>query len=248
MTRPEMVFNRFKIFQAGAGGTGGYLALILSKFIKDLESKRGFDITYTIYDNDVVEPKNVKRQNFIDDDVDKIKAEVIGNRYSIPFESNFLTPSSIEFEYLYNNTGVNIILGCTDSIQFRIDMIKYLKTKMPDDMLWVYIDGGNLDKSGQTLVASNLPSSNVYSEGAEDLEKLFSDFSETPEAKAMETESCADLGDQTIGMNFTSALYLYNILTEFLGTSKITCNTIVFRRYSVIANYDVNETIENGSY
>ena len=242
-------FSRFKIFQAGTGGTGGYLSIILSKFIKNLAAHRNFNIDYHLYDADVIEEKNIIRQNFFANEVGLHKAEVIAKRYGIEHYTNsFLTPDHIALEALDSSEGVNVILGCTDSVDFRISMAHYLKSLDPSDFLWVYIDGGNLDKSGQVYVMSNLTKSNIYSKDLNDVEGIFTEFKGTDEYKAEIGESCANLGDQTIGMNFTSALYMYNIVTEFLGSSRISCNFLRFRRYEIFANFDINMAFETEAY
>lgn len=244
----EKKFNKFKIFQAGCGGTGGHLIPILSKFINNIKDKKGIDIAYSIYDADIVEEKNLIRQNFFKDDVGEYKAEVLGERYSVDdYNTIFLTTDTIDFDAIEPSDGVNIIIGCTDSVKFRLDVIKFLKSKSPEEMLWVYVDGGNLDKGGQVLVNHNLSTDQIYSNDMQDFEKL---FNERLAMRNEETkrESCSDLGDQTIGMNFTSALYIYNIVTEFLGTSQINCNFISFRRYNASFNVDKIKALINLSY
>ena len=80
----KMLTNKYEqshIIIVGAGGTGGWLASFLHR-IKD-------DHVVTIIDADIVEEKNLIRQNFNFNDINKNKAEVIGSRYQfdniVPF-------------------------------------------------------------------------------------------------------------------------------------------------------------------
>ena len=63
----------------GAGGTGGYLIpqLVRQISLRNQEHTRrtGLLHTVTLYDADVVEEKNLQRQNFIIQDIGKNKAE-----------------------------------------------------------------------------------------------------------------------------------------------------------------------------
>lgn len=68
-------------------GGGGVASWFLPQFIKSLYNQRiAFGITdefiITIYDYDVVENKNILRQNFILEDVGKNKAKVLSDRYN----------------------------------------------------------------------------------------------------------------------------------------------------------------------
>lgn len=74
-------------------GAGGVASWFLPQFIKTLHNycvkNRTLDTEYTIYiyDNDVVEEKNVLRQNFIPEDVGKNKAEVLSDRYDSIYDN-----------------------------------------------------------------------------------------------------------------------------------------------------------------
>lgn len=74
-------------------GAGGVASWFLPQFIKTLYNYcvKSFtlDREYTIYiyDKDIVENKNVLRQNFIPDDVGKNKAEVLSDRYDSIYDN-----------------------------------------------------------------------------------------------------------------------------------------------------------------
>lgn len=71
-----------KIIVLGAGGTGGYLIPHLYR-IAFADDKRNYRII--ICDGDIVEPKNLIRQNFVKQDIGRNKAAVLAERYSGAF-------------------------------------------------------------------------------------------------------------------------------------------------------------------
>jgi len=68
----------------GCGGTGSWLVPKLVKTINDMKRKNLItkDFTLALVDGDTVEPKNLIRQNFIEQDIGKNKAAVMADRYS----------------------------------------------------------------------------------------------------------------------------------------------------------------------
>lgn len=78
-----------KILIVGGGGTGSRLVPLLGQFLKTCAWIPNPEIT--IVDDDVVEEKNLLRQNFISIDVGKHKAQVLAERYSRAFNIN-ITP------------------------------------------------------------------------------------------------------------------------------------------------------------
>ena len=79
-----------KIVMLGAGGTGGHIAPNLYRFLYALDRPARF----IICDGDVVEEKNLVRQNFIPADLGENKAKVLAERYSSVF--------GMETEYVPN--------------------------------------------------------------------------------------------------------------------------------------------------
>ena len=93
-----MKFSRtrpVKIVQLGAGGTGGHIAPHLYRLLYSLERP----VRYIICDGDVVEEKNLVRQNFTPADLGENKAQVLAERYSAVFgmETEYV-PDFVETE------------------------------------------------------------------------------------------------------------------------------------------------------
>lgn len=77
-------------YVVGGGGTGGRLVPLLTQFLKTItmgQSVRGWVPSPKVFiiDDDVVEEKNLLRQNFIQRDIGGFKAEKLANRYSKAF-------------------------------------------------------------------------------------------------------------------------------------------------------------------
>ena len=70
-----------KIVVIGAGGTGGYVIPHLYRL--GYASHR--DVRVIVCDGDVVEEKNLIRQNFVEQDIGRNKAQVQAERYSAAF-------------------------------------------------------------------------------------------------------------------------------------------------------------------
>ena len=64
----------------GAGGTGSWLAEFLSKI----------EVPVYLIDGDIVESKNVLRQNFVEEEVNMSKAEIEKNGISLMYQNFFL--------------------------------------------------------------------------------------------------------------------------------------------------------------
>ena len=70
-----------KIVMLGAGGSGGHIAPHLYRLLYALERP----VRFIICDGDIVEEKNLVRQNFTPADLGENKAKVLAERYSSVF-------------------------------------------------------------------------------------------------------------------------------------------------------------------
>ena len=79
-----MIFSKIrpvKIVMIGAGGTGGHIAPHLYRLLYALERP----VQFIVCDGDIVEEKNLVRQNFTRADLGLNKARVVAERYSNVF-------------------------------------------------------------------------------------------------------------------------------------------------------------------
>lgn len=121
-----------KIIVLGGGGTGGYVISHLYRI--GFTAERGIRIL--VCDGDVVEEKNLIRQNFVHQDIGRNKAEVLAERYSAAFgieceyiprfietEEELLKLTTVDFcENRWQNISETqrvILLGCVDNNKSR---------------------------------------------------------------------------------------------------------------------------------
>ena len=88
----------------GAGGTGSWLAQFLSKI----------EVPVYLIDGDIVESKNVLRQNFVEEEVNMSKAE-IAKKWDFAYVPEFLSDTSIIDETIAQEEGTPVLVGCLDN-------------------------------------------------------------------------------------------------------------------------------------
>lgn len=156
LTRPV------KIVMLGAGGTGGHIAPHMYRLLYALKRP----VRFIICDGDVVEEKNLVRQNFIPADLGENKARVLAERYSTVFgmETEYLpafvenedelrrlvTPMSWTVGRYYSAKIIReqvILLGAVDNNKSRqlCHKIFYEAQEL------IYIDSGNGEYTGQVV-------------------------------------------------------------------------------------------------
>lgn len=212
------------IFVIGCGGTGGYLVPNLSRLIA-VKTSDYIQSNLVLIDGDEVEYKNLSRQNFIERDLGKNKAEVLANRYSKAFNINIFSQneylskicseiteisSSFAEEHKQETQSkkyikkLNVIISCVDNVGTRCDIIKYIGKQIANNLntSTVVIDAGNTEFAGQVLyTGKNMPT-------------FIDIFPDTEDVKDRPNElSCADhalSAPQNIAANMTAAQLIFN--------------------------------------
>lgn len=143
----------------GLGGTGGYLFPNLARLINDLNRSGRMDITLTAVDGDVIEEKNINRQNFFYPDMGKNKADLMTSRHGKLFGMQFGTvkqyieDEAMLKEIIFQDHGrFPIVVSCVDNHKTR-QLIHKVYTETPGRFLW--IDSGNEQFSGQVVAGFN---------------------------------------------------------------------------------------------
>ncbi len=233
LTRPV------QILVIGAGGTGGYVIPQLYRIAYSARRK----CRIIIADGDVVEEKNLIRQNFAPCDIGENKAEILAKRYSETFgiETEYI-PNFIESEeqlynllyvprrcYDYEPQPISILIGAVDNNRSRI-MCNNVFNKL-DDI--IYIDSGNGDFTGQVVCGVKMggrviskPVARVYPDILTDIEKFPSEL------------SCAERNvsaPQTIAANIFASTAITSMLYYLLIEGNLRNNRIAFssRRLSM---------------
>lgn len=222
-----------KIVIIGAGGTGGYVIPHLYRIAYASERR----CRVIIADGDIVERKNLIRQNFAECDIGENKAEVMASRYSEVFgiETEYI-PDFIESEeqliemlevknkYMYTKDSmpVAILIGAVDNNRSRV-MCNNVFNKL-DDI--IYIDSGNEEFSGQVVCGVkrkgkviSKPVARVYPDILVDTEKFPSEL------------SCAERSvsaPQSIAANVFASTAVVSMLYYLLIEGELKTNRLAF--------------------
>ena len=220
-----------KIVMLGAGGTGGHIAPHLYRLLYSLDRP----VRFIICDGDVVEKKNLVRQNFIPADLGENKAKVLAERYSTVFgmETEYV-PDYIESEDRLKKliTPMEwrsgpfserpvwdqvILIGAVDNNRSRQLCHKVFYEAR--DL--VYIDSGNGKHTGQVVCGIRSGGRTFY----RPVGKVYPDVLEQTDKFPTEL-SCAEASlssPQSITANVTAATVvvdmIYNILAQ--GESRV---------------------------
>lgn len=177
-----------KILIIGCGGTGSRLVPLLAQFVKACPWVHEPEMT--LVDDDIVEDKNLLRQNFISTDVGKYKAEVLAQRYSRAFDikitaskdrvvaapSNpnrliskvipgYTHPTPEQYEIFQKHSRNSIIVLCVDSPEARRDIISNMSYYASFGISTVLVlDSGNENDFGQVSVSTWAQLRNISSE------------------------------------------------------------------------------------
>ncbi|MBQ2614095.1 MAG: ThiF family adenylyltransferase [Clostridia bacterium] len=220
-----------KIVVIGAGGTGGYVIPHLYR----IAYASGRPCRIIIADGDIVEQKNLIRQNFAECDIGENKAQVMAERYSEVFgiETEYI-PDFIENEQQLlellrfessgrsSNKPISILIGAVDNNRSRI-MCNNVFKKL-DDI--IYIDSGNGEFTGQVICGVKMsgrviskPVASVYPDLLKDTEKFPSEL------------SCAERSvsaPQSIAANVFASSAVISMLYHLLIEGNLRNNRITF--------------------
>lgn len=147
----------------GTGGTGGFAAEYLVRLFASSDQR----VTIELYDGDTVEAKNLKRQNFVVDDLDKKKVTALANRLS----QQVLTPPTIvehedyiidaeefmaELLMTTEDDETLIIVLAVDNIATR-RLINESIDMLSETLPVIALDSGNDNQGGQVVLYTNTP-------------------------------------------------------------------------------------------
>ncbi len=106
--------NIKKVLIVGAGGIGSWLAENIHKY----QAAQHLDVEITLIDDDTVDFKNLRYQNFLKTDLTDNKAEVLANRYKFNWRAKRVNDTTDLKDF-------DCIISAVDNIQFRKLLFKY---------------------------------------------------------------------------------------------------------------------------
>jgi PRTRC genetic system ThiF family protein len=235
--------NISNILVIGCGGTGSFIIPNLVRLL--LNNKKPYCLT--LADADVVEDKNLIRQNFIKSDVGKNKAEALARRYSAAFGTQIqfipkYLESADDIANVLKNAQVNginfgaghipLVISCVDNIKARQFMVDALRLQYPDGAY--LLDCGNEDTAGQVLlsmVTQNLiPSTGMYKSPT--LFDVYPELKERAKTDKLASElSCAEMAESSSQfgfVNLNAATIALNFIYDLLSDNPITTYMVEF--------------------
>lgn len=208
-----------KIIVLGAGGTGGWLLTMLDKLSLP-------DDSVLIVDGDIVEEKNIIRQAFYPDDVNKYKAEIFADKFGFNYTTDYLDSVEMLKELIDSCEGeIPIVVGCLDNNASRKIVHDLFESEI-EDLIWV--DSGNAERHGQVYVAVK-ENGNVIVESPINLDEAFQNYE--GDERRPDQISCAEHSEsapQNIAANLTAALITFNILNNILSSGALMSNKYDF--------------------
>jgi molybdopterin/thiamine biosynthesis adenylyltransferase len=126
-----------KIGIAGAGGIGSNLLAVLFDYGFNRKQFDYSNIDVDIYDDDVVDLKNLLHQNFKPDDIGKSKVKVLEDKYVVNGITRFMDEKDFK--------KYDVIFSCVDSMEFRR---KLYGVPIKDKSKLFWIDGRCTSRQG----------------------------------------------------------------------------------------------------
>ena len=207
-----------KIVMLGAGGTGGHIAPPLYRLLYSLDRP----VRFIICDGDVVEEKNLVRQNFTPADLGENKAKVLAERYSSVFglETEYV-PSFVESEEQLRKLLFPLFSPQTTPRRHVHKQAEEL----------VYIDSGNGEYTGQVVCGVRRSGRTYYPP----IGAAYPDVLE--ETDKFPTElSCAEASvsaPQSMAANITAATAVVDMVYSILATGKSAVRQVTFSTQTV---------------
>lgn len=213
--------RRVRFVVVGLGGTGGYLFYYLARLIAAQGQKNSYQLV--LADGDIVEEKNLVRQNFVEEDVGEKKVRVLSRRYgevygmTIPFYPEYVKDKTVLESLLADDMAdfsptVSVLVGCVDNNRTRQlfhEVFYDYKRKL------IYVDSGNDEWSGQIILGARNekqiilpPVGYYYPDILEDEDSIFPD-----------EESCQQRvlsSPQNIATNIMAGTLLFGLLNQLL--------------------------------
>jgi PRTRC genetic system ThiF family protein len=160
----KVMFDReapVQVILAGCGGTGGFIAWDLARIAYHLR-EAGAGLRLTFVDPDLVEDKNIGRQNFCPAELGLPKAGALARRYNLAYglDIGHLVAPVEEYKLFESNVETVIFVGAVDSARARVQIRKQLNRCHNRLRMW-WVDCGNEYQGGQVL-AGNAQSMSQY--------------------------------------------------------------------------------------
>lgn len=259
--------QKYHFIVVGAGGTGGYLIPNLARMvaIKNKEYRREGSSLHaiTIVDQDLIESKNLLRQQFVEPDIGKNKAEVMAQRYGrsfgepIAFVDKYIETTEDLLTIIERTNATPVVIDATDNNKTRLILIKAMEkyTEESGNEI-ISLSSGNESRTGQVVFSYlNKQSGNQlqsFDKFEAESPTLFDIFPNAEVDKLPTELSCAEQAisaPQNIHANLTAANLLFGFVNKLINYEAINELAIFFNTVNQLTsvyhatNSDVKELL-----
>ncbi|GCE32112.1 hypothetical protein KDA_75960 [Dictyobacter alpinus] len=159
--RPVFTFQsqHIALILVGTGGTGSYLSRHVARLAWILQAQYGKRVSLIFVDHDVVEPANVARQDFCQQEIGLPKARVLALRYTAAFGveiTTFVEPFQPDMiKRIHSHWGaLTVVVGAVDNARARQSISEVLRENTQEVPKVWWLDCGNSLDAGQILMGS----------------------------------------------------------------------------------------------
>ena len=235
--------THFNIVIVGAGGTGGYVIRDVSRYLYSIKERNDeFSFSFHIYDPDLVEHKNLMRQNFLPQDLGKPKAEVLAERHSKAFGIEIIAHNSLFSSFCTDHTTFpsnkshrqTIIVGCVDNNKGRREInraLENMRSSSNSNVFW--IDSGNERKTGQVILGGYVGDRYSRINRQFKIPTVTDIYPEVldPTEDTESVVSCAERlmrDEQNIFVNATASTHVFNFVRKIIQMEPISIHGVRF--------------------
>lgn len=144
----------------GVGGTGGNFAKEFCRYVSYLPKEKKEDIHIVFIDGDIVEEKNLTRQPFFNDDINRPKAAAFADTIADSFElevevfDKYLSDKQEITDIVSSivpahKSCIPILVGCVDNHRARQVMHDYFSSETTKNC--IYFDSANEFENGEIV-------------------------------------------------------------------------------------------------
>ncbi len=154
-------FKELRLVQVGCGGTGSWLAPQMARLARMVQEEHGARVRVYFVDDDTVQAKNLRRQNFCEPELGQPKAVALARRYSSAYgiEAVAVTARFNADRFSrdsYYSDWLTVIVGCVDTSEARAAISHmlpgYRYSNSPSNVFW--LDCGNNHATGQVYLVA----------------------------------------------------------------------------------------------
>ncbi len=144
--------HKLRIILAGCGGTGSWAAPHVARIASEAR-QRWQRVELVFVDPDVVEDKNIPRQNFVPAELGINKACALAQRYAVWGAEIQALTAPYDPRLASNWDTLTVVIGCVDNAAARQSIAQSLERGGSVPSVW-WLDAGNSRESGQVLFGS----------------------------------------------------------------------------------------------